>query len=162
MRTVTGGREGGIPLPPLDKPNRSRCASAGRNSPSVGPPPPIHRYHLPNFHLHPPFPSSILRSGGACYLNEGLPTVVGVECDRVPPPRASPAARGKCGERVPSLSPRSFPSISCQSCSLVLLPSLFLSYCLSLSSFSFALLFSPLTLHLPHPLYLTLPPPVQA
>lgn len=38
---------------------------------------PIHRYHPPDFHLHPPFPSSVLRSGGACYLNEGLPTVVG-------------------------------------------------------------------------------------
>lgn len=61
MRTATEGRTGGrrgIPLPPLDKPNRSRCASAGRNSPSVGPPPPIRRCHPPGFlpsrFPHPP------------------------------------------------------------------------------------------------------------
>lgn len=44
----------GIPLPPLDKPNRSRCASAGRNSPSVSPPSDLpasyHRYHRHHRH----------------------------------------------------------------------------------------------------------------
>lgn len=57
----------------------------------------------------------------------------GVECDRVPPPRASPAARGKCGERVLSLPPfSSFYLLSVLfSCALSL--SLFLSYRLSLS-----------------------------
>lgn len=62
MRTATGGRAGGrrgIPLPPLDKPNRSRCASAGRNSPSVDPPPPICRCHPPGFYL-PTLPYSVI------------------------------------------------------------------------------------------------------
>ena len=52
------------PLSPLDKPNRSRCASAGRNSPSV--------------HSHPlftlPFAKSHPQSNGACYLNGGPPS----------------------------------------------------------------------------------------
>lgn len=55
----------------------------------------------------------------------------GVECDRVPPPRASPAVRGKCGERVLSLPPLS---------SFYLLSVLFscaLSLLLSSSLFSF-------------------------
>lgn len=87
----------------------------------------------------------------------------GVECDRVPPPRASPAARGKCGERVPSFPPlSSFYLLSVLfSCALSLSPSFSLSLFLSFS-FSFALLFSPSTLHLPHPPHLTLPPPVRA
>lgn len=116
-------RRDGIPLPPLDKPNRSRCASAGRNSPSVSPPsdlaclvPPLPSAPPPPSPPHHHLPlSSTLESNGACYLNGerakreakrggGLATVVGGWMWQSATPEG--LSRWKCGEQsLLSVSP---------------------------------------------------------
>lgn len=75
--------------PPLDKPNRSRCASAGRNSLSL-------HFPAPLFHSHP-------HAKQQCLLFEWRAVDAGlrVECDRVPPLRGPPARR-KYGSSYPT------------------------------------------------------------